>query len=125
MKKFILVLLMAVCSVCAFSERIHRYMSNDDTEAYYDVDDKGEYFTEEEIYDHCVQNGYLYWLVEDVQLSEESMGDDYIHYINATKYSSVGIIEGSKLYGLYWLGYKEDYMGNKYHTFAWVYMGEE
>jgi hypothetical protein len=119
MKKLIFDILMAVCSVCAFSERMHCYRDNDIDTAYYNVDNKGGYFTEEEVYDLCVQNGCSYYLVEDVQLSEESMGVDYIHYLNATKYASVAIKKDSKWYGLYWLGYREDYMGNKYHTFAW------
>lgn len=120
MKKFVLVILMAVCSVFAFSERWHCYMSNDTTEAYYDIDNKNTYFDEEAVYD----TGCTYWLVEDVQLSEKGMGSDYVHYINATKYGEVKIFKGSEMYVLCWLGFKTDYMGNKYHTWAWIDAGE-
>lgn len=124
MKKFILVLLMAVCSVYSFAERWHCYMSNDDTEAYYDVDNKNICFDEVGIYDSCTRNGDTYWLVEDVQLSERGMGEDFVHYVNATKYGFVIVLKGHKTYYLYWLGYKTDYLGNKYHTFAWVETNE-
>ena len=120
MKKFVLVLLMAVCSVFAFSERWHCYMSNDTTKAYYDIDEQYTYYTEEVVYD----TGYTYWLVEDVQLSKKSMGEDYVHYEKATKYGHVVIYKGSEMYILCWLGYKEDYMLNKYHSFAWIDAGE-
>lgn len=116
LKKIILIVLMAVCSVCAFAERLHCYMSNDTTKAYYDVDTKDTYHNEKQVYD----TGCPYWLVEDVQLSEKSMGEDYIHYLYATKYGDVGIHKGSELYVLCWLGYKTDCLGNKYHTWAWI-----
>ena len=121
MKKFILMALLTVCSVFAFAQRLHCYITNDTTKAYYDIDNKDVYFTEEAIYDGW---GDTYWLVEDVQLSERSMGDDFIHYQNATKYGMVVVYKGSETYALYWLGYKTDYMLNKYHTFAWVEVNE-
>lgn len=124
MKKFILFVLMALMTFGAFADRWHCYISNDATEAYYDVDNKDTCFDEVGVYDVCVRNGDTYWLVEDVQLSERSMGDDYVHYVNATKYGFVEIRKGSEWYVLYWLGYKTDYMGNKYHTWAWVEVNE-
>ena len=123
-KLFTIVTILIISLAGVFAERWHCYMSNDTTEAYYNIDYKGTYFDEEGVYDVCARDGSTYWLVEDVQLSKKSMGEDYIHYLNATKYGYVEITKGSETYVLYWLGCKTDYMMKEYHTWAWVDVAE-